>query len=79
MKELIDFLQQKEDDLELEKEDLEIVRKKRINGCGFLRITEKKLEKWVCLVVQRLDLPTFPRNIRRESCARSPCTRPRKT
>ncbi|PKC00086.1 hypothetical protein RhiirA5_428719, partial [Rhizophagus irregularis] len=46
MKELIDFLQQKEDDLELEKEDLEIVRKKRINGCGFLRITEKKLEKW---------------------------------
>jgi hypothetical protein len=45
-KELIDFLQQKEDDLELEKEDLEIVRKQRINGCDFLRITEKKLEKW---------------------------------
>ncbi|PKY40507.1 hypothetical protein RhiirA4_453894 [Rhizophagus irregularis] len=46
-KELIDFLQQKEDDLKLEEEDLEIVRKQRINGCDFLNIiTQKMLEKW---------------------------------
>ncbi|GBC26762.2 hypothetical protein GLOIN_2v1772759 [Rhizophagus irregularis DAOM 181602=DAOM 197198] len=45
-KALIDFLQQKEDDLELEEEDLEIVRKQRINGCDFLGITQRMLEKW---------------------------------
>ncbi|GBC21822.1 crinkler (CRN) family protein [Rhizophagus irregularis DAOM 181602=DAOM 197198] len=45
-KELIDFLRQKEDDLELEEEDLEIVRRQRVNGRDFLKITEEKLEKW---------------------------------
>ena len=41
-KELIDFLH-KEEDLELEEEDLEILRKQRINGRDFLKVTEEKL------------------------------------
>jgi hypothetical protein len=44
-KELIEFLR-KEENLELEEEDLEIIRKQRVNGRDFFKITEEKLEKW---------------------------------
>ncbi|GBB97990.1 hypothetical protein RclHR1_03110022 [Rhizophagus clarus] len=42
---LIEYLQ-KEEDLGLEEEDFEIIRKQRVNGRDFLKITEEKLEKW---------------------------------
>ena len=44
-KELIYFLR-KEDYLKLEEEDLEILRKQRINGRTFFKITKEELEKW---------------------------------
>jgi hypothetical protein len=40
-KELIDFLH-KEDDLELEEEDFEIIRKQRVNGRDFLKTSKKE-------------------------------------
>jgi hypothetical protein len=43
-KELIDFLC-KEEDLELEEEDLEIIRKQRVNGRDFFKITKEELER----------------------------------
>ena len=30
----------------MKEEDLEIIRKQRVNGRDFLKITEEKLEKW---------------------------------
>ncbi|GES88290.1 hypothetical protein GLOIN_2v1587390 [Rhizophagus clarus] len=45
---LIEYLQ-KEEDLGLEEEDFEIIRKQRVNGRDFLKITEEKLEKWEVL------------------------------
>src|ERR1043165_5516241 len=44
-KELIDFLS-KEEELELEEEDLEIIRKQRVNGRDFLKVTEEKLRSY---------------------------------
>src|SRR5215208_2866800 len=44
-KELIDFLH-KEEDLELSEKVFEILEKQEVNGRDFLKITEKKLEKW---------------------------------
>src|ERR1044072_4576178 len=44
-KELIDFLR-KEEDLELEPEDYDIIEKERINGRAFLNITEEKLRSY---------------------------------
>ena len=44
-KALIDFLCKKED-LELEEEDLEIIRKQRVNGRDFLKVTEEKLRSY---------------------------------
>src|ERR1044071_10392598 len=44
-KELIDFLR-KEEDLELEEEDLEIICKQRVNGRDFLKVTEEKLRSY---------------------------------
>src|SRR5436309_13212131 len=40
--ELINFLR-KEEDLELDDDDLEIIRKQKVNGRDFLKITEEKL------------------------------------
>jgi hypothetical protein len=40
--ELIDFLQKKED-LELDDDDLEILRKQKVNSRAFLKLTEEKL------------------------------------
>ena len=62
-KELVDFLS-KEEDLELEKKDLEIIRKQRVNGRDFHKITEEKRE---CLMVLRLDLWTLLRSARRKN------------
>jgi hypothetical protein len=45
MKALIDFLCE-EEDLELEEEDLEIIRKQRVNGRDFLKVTEEKLRSY---------------------------------
>ncbi|RIA84816.1 hypothetical protein C1645_831732 [Glomus cerebriforme] len=45
MKELIDFLR-KEEDLELEPEDYDIIEKKRINGHTSLKITKEKLRSY---------------------------------
>src|SRR2546430_3815349 len=42
MSELINFLC-KEENLELDDDDLEIIRKQKVNGCDFLKITEEKL------------------------------------
>ena len=39
---LIDFLR-KEEDLELDDDDLEILRKQKVNGRDFLKVTEEKL------------------------------------
>ncbi|CAB4434033.1 unnamed protein product [Rhizophagus irregularis] len=41
---LIEFLQ-KEEDLELDDDDLEIIRKEKVNGRDFLKLTEEKLER----------------------------------
>ncbi|GES79633.1 hypothetical protein GLOIN_2v1709121 [Rhizophagus clarus] len=41
---LIDFLS-KEGDLELEEEDLEIIRKQRVNGHNFFDLTQEELER----------------------------------
>src|SRR4051812_17621173 len=43
-KALIEFLQ-KEEDLRLDEEDLEIIRKQKINGCDFLDLTQEELER----------------------------------
>src|SRR5215475_9109181 len=43
-KELIDFLR-KEEDLELEPEDYDIIEKERINGRAFFKITKEELER----------------------------------
>ncbi|GBC03368.1 hypothetical protein RclHR1_05090015 [Rhizophagus clarus] len=42
-KELVDFLY-KEDGLELEEEDLEIIRKQRVSGRDFLNISKEELQ-----------------------------------
>ncbi|CAG8517783.1 6909_t:CDS:2 [Dentiscutata erythropus] len=44
-KELIEFLR-KEEDLGLDEDDLEIIRKQKIMGRDFLKITEEKLGNW---------------------------------
>ncbi|PKY61666.1 hypothetical protein RhiirA4_486955 [Rhizophagus irregularis] len=36
---------QKEEDLELDDDDLEIIRKEKVNGRDFLKLTEEKLER----------------------------------
>ncbi|RHZ89982.1 hypothetical protein Glove_9g81 [Diversispora epigaea] len=43
--ELIEFLR-KEEDLELDEDDLEILRKQKISGRAFLKLTEQKLERY---------------------------------
>src|SRR3954451_2462254 len=43
-KKLTDFLR-KEEDLELEEEDLEIISKQRVNGRDFFKITKEELER----------------------------------
>ena len=40
---LIEFLQ-KEEDLGLDNDDLEIIRKQKIMGCDFFKITKEELE-----------------------------------
>jgi hypothetical protein len=47
-KELIDFLC-KEGDLELEEEDLKIIRKQRVTGYAFFDLTQEELERWEML------------------------------
>jgi hypothetical protein len=42
--ELISFLQ--EQDLELDEEDLEIIREQKVNGRDFLKVTEEKLRSY---------------------------------
>src|SRR3954452_22088108 len=42
---LIDFLR-KEEDLELDDDDLEILRKQKVNGRDFLKVTEEKLRSY---------------------------------
>ena|ERR1700722_20685620 len=66
-KELIDFLHKKED-LELEPEDYDIIKKERIAGHDFFKITKKELEQhgmksYDC----QLDLWTLLRSARRKS------------
>ncbi|CAG8589710.1 22365_t:CDS:2 [Dentiscutata erythropus] len=53
MKELIDFLQKKED-LDLDKDDLEIISKEKINGCDFLKISEEKLRSYKMAALRTL-------------------------
>ncbi|SRR6266540_1267524 len=44
IKELIDYLGRK--DLKLDQDDIKILRKEKIAGCSFLKLTEEKLEHY---------------------------------
>src|SRR3954452_17076147 len=51
---LIDFLR-KEEDLELDDDDLEILRKQKVNGRDFLKVTEEKLRSYEMAATRLAD------------------------
>ncbi|CAG8665118.1 665_t:CDS:10, partial [Dentiscutata erythropus] len=61
-KELIDFLR-KEEDLDLEEDDLGIISKEKINGCAFLKITKEKLRNYGMPGGPALNLADFAKDL----------------
>ncbi|GBC08819.1 hypothetical protein RclHR1_00840020 [Rhizophagus clarus] len=64
-KDLISFLQV-QDDLQLIKEDFDIIRKERITGRSFLKLTEEKLRSYGMKGGPSSDLADFVEKLRKK-------------
>ena len=64
---LIEFLSK---EIQLDKDDLNIIRKKKVSGRAFIKLTEDKLEEWGIADGSVLTIVDFVEELRSDECGK---------
>src|SRR6266480_4109584 len=68
---LIEFLSE---EIQLDEDDLDIIREKKVSGRAFIKLTEDKLEEWGVADGSVLAIVDFVEELRGEECGKYlPC------
>jgi uncharacterized ubiquitin-like protein YukD len=68
---LIEFLSE---EIQLDEDDLDIIREKKVSGRAFIKLTEDKLEEWGVADGSVLAILDFVEELRGEGCGKYlPC------